>query len=160
MMAVGVETVVLHLWLRTGHPVLAWCLTLLSAATLIWLIADYRALGRPIVMVTEDVLHLTVGNRAIAGLPLSEVTAISQPSWRDIPEPQRAREIGYRNLMKPAEPNVLLQLVAPASIRGPAGVLIRVQLIGLRLDDPVAFRAAVEEKAPGITHPTREPSSS
>src|SRR5262249_4309285 len=62
LMAVSVETVVLHLWLTTTHPVIVWSLTLLSLTTLIWLIADYRALGRPIISVTDHALQLTVGN--------------------------------------------------------------------------------------------------
>jgi hypothetical protein len=48
--------------------------------------------------------------------------------------------------MKPAEPNVLLHLAAPALIRGPSGMQFHARLIGLRLDDAAGFRAAVDER--------------
>jgi len=157
LIAVSVETVILHLWLRATHPMVAWSLTLLSVTTLLWLIADYRALERPIILVTEDALRLTVGNRARAELPLTQLAAISQPSWRDIPAPERAREVGYRNLMKPAEPNVLLHLTTPALIRGPSGMQFHARLIGLRLDDAAGFCVAVEERRAERLAPRQPP---
>jgi hypothetical protein len=47
--------------------------------------------------------------------------------------------------MKPATPNVLVTLVAPAMIRLPGGVLRPAQRLGLRLDDPAGFIAAFNE---------------
>jgi hypothetical protein len=45
-LVIGVETIVMHLWLRLHYPLLAWSLTAASVWAIGWLAADYQALGR------------------------------------------------------------------------------------------------------------------
>src|SRR4051794_32839612 len=71
--AIAVEMVVLHLWLVARHPVLAWALTLTSLATLVWLAADYHALGRGAVRLDDDALDLRVGRRFVLRLTRTAV---------------------------------------------------------------------------------------
>lgn len=142
-LALLVETVVLHLWLVGRHPVLAWTLTALSAATLLWLAADYRALGRGAVRVSDDALDLRVGRRFAARLPRSDVASAARAGWRDIAAAGTPAAAGYMNLMKPATPNVLITLVAPARVRLPGGIRRPVQRLGLHLDEPEAFLSAL-----------------
>jgi hypothetical protein len=143
-LAILAETLVLHLWLGRHHPILAWSLTATSVSAIGWLAADYRALGRGTVRIDGDALDLQVGRRAAVRVPLSAVATIIQPSWRDVPEVGAPESRDYRNLTKPATPNVLVTLVAPAMARLPGGVARPARRLGLRLDDPAGFIAAFD----------------
>src|SRR4051794_14872178 len=104
-LVIGVETLVLHLWLMTRHPVFAWVLTSASVATIAWLVADYRALGRGAVHIAGSTLELRIGRRISASVPLATIAAVTRPTWRDVPAPGTPAAEGYVNLMRPASPN-------------------------------------------------------
>lgn len=142
-LAILIETLVLHLWLGRAHPLVAWSLTATSVSAIAWLAADYQALGRGTVRVDVDALDLRVGRRAAVRVPISAVATVLPPSWRDLPTPGTPESRGYRNLMQPTTPNVLVTLATPAMIRLPGGMLRPAQRLGLRLDDPAGFIAAV-----------------
>lgn len=141
----AVETVALHLWLLSAHhPAAAWALTASSVATLAWLAADYRAMGRGAVLLGEDSLELRVGLRFTARVERRNVAAAVRPTWRDRPAPGTATAAaGYVDLMKPATPNVLLALDAPVTVRLPGGIRRSARRIALHLDDPDGFLAAL-----------------
>ena len=139
-----IETVVMHLWLARSHPVLAWSLTATSVSAVGWLVADCQALGRGTLRIDVDALDLRVGRRATVRVPLSAVATVAGASWRDVPASGTPESRGYRNLIQPATPNVLVTLLAPASIRVPGGVVRSVRRLGLRLDDPAGFIAAFD----------------
>jgi hypothetical protein len=143
-LAIGIETFVMHLWLRLQHPALAWSLTVASISALVWLAADYRALGRGTIRVDRDALDLRVGRRAALRVPLSEVATVVRPSWRELPVAWVAGSGDYRNLMKPATPNVLVTLAAPTKVRLPGGIERPARRLGLLVDDPVGFIAALD----------------
>jgi hypothetical protein len=136
-----IETVVVHLWLGRDHPLLAWSLTATSALTIGWLAADYQALGRGSLRIDGEALDLRVGRRCAVRVPLSAVATVVSASWRELPEIGTPDSRDYRNLMKPATPNVLVTLVAPAMIRLAGGIVRPVAKIGLRVNDPAGFSA-------------------
>ena len=142
-LAVAVETVVLHLWLHARHPVTAWALTCLSVATIAWLAADYRSMGRSAVMVDGDRLDIRVGRRARAVIPVEAIADVLRPTWKDLPQAGAAAAREYRNLTKPADPNVLIVLREAAPLLLAQLVRLPVRRIGLHLDDPDAFTAAI-----------------
>jgi hypothetical protein len=125
-----IETVVVHLWLGRDHPLLAWSLTATSAA-----------LGRGSLRIDGEALDLRVGRRCAVRVPLSAVATVVSASWRELPEIGTPDSRDYRNLMKPATPNVLVTLVAPAMIRLAGGIVRPVAKIGLRVNDPAGFSA-------------------
>jgi hypothetical protein len=143
-LAIVVETCVVHLVLHARHPLLAWGLTVASVSTLAWLAADYRALGRGTIRVDRDGIDLRVGRRASARVPLSALESVVQPTWQQIPAAGEAGSADYRNLMKPAPPNVLVTVGVPTVVRLTGGRAPTVRRLGLRLDDPAGFIAAVE----------------
>lgn len=153
-LALLVETVVLHLWLIGRHPLAAWVLTLVSLTTLAWLAADYVAMGRGVIRLDADSLRLDVGRRFALHLPRAYVVSVVRPEWRDIPEAGTPAAHGYLNLMKPAQPNVLLTLREPVSLRLPAGVRRTVQRIGLHVDEPQRFVAVLAELPSSVPEPS------
>jgi hypothetical protein len=152
-LAIVVETLVLHLWLGAEHPVLAWGLTAASVWALGWLAADYHALGRGAIRVDPEVLELRVGRRAAVCVPLGAVVTVVRPTWREVPVAGAPGSGDYRNLMKPATPNVLVTLGAPVKVRLAGGLARPAQRLGLRLDDPVGFITAVETLRLSTTAP-------
>ena len=147
-LAILVEMTVLHLVLVARHPMIAWVLTASSLAALVWLAADYRALGREAVSLDENVLQLRVGRRFDLHVPRAAVRAVIRPDWRDLPQAGAPEAAGFLNLTKPATPNVLVTLDAPLVVRLPGGISRRAQRIALHLDDPNGFIASLTPGAP------------
>lgn len=146
-LAVAVETVVLHLWLASRHPGLAWALTALSALTLACLALEFRAWGRGAVRATPERLDLRIRGRVAAEVPRAAVAAVTAATWRDVPD---GPDAAYLNATSPAEPNVLLTFVAPVPVRVAGGLVRRhVLRMGLRLDDPDGFVRAVATSPAG-----------
>ena len=142
-LVIVIETAVLHLWLHQRHPAAAWCLTIVSLMGLAWLAADYQRLGCGAITLDGHTLHLRVGLRANAEIRLGAVVSAMHPTWRDIPSPSSTEEREYRNLMKPSSPNVLIVLDKPFQLKIAHTVPVSVLRIGLYLDDPDGFLAAI-----------------
>lgn len=142
-LVIGIETLVLHLWLSSRHPIIAWVLTVSSLAAISWLVADYRALGRGAVGLTDEMLDLRVGRRFAVAVPTTAVSSALRPTWRDLPNPGSPQAVGYLNLTKPAAPNVLLILSTPIEVRLPGGLRRSATSVALCLDEPEAFLAAI-----------------
>lgn len=140
--AILVETTVLHLWLTgAGHARWALASTLLGVFTIAWLLLDAAAMRRALVHVDDASLTLAIGRRWNATLPRAGLLSVAPLTWKDVPDPATARD--YRNLTKPAEPNVLLAWREPVTVRGPGGVMVRMTRMGLHVDDAAGFVAAL-----------------
>lgn len=142
-LVIAIETLVLHLWLASRHPIIAWTLTVSSLAAIAWLAADYRALGRGAVRLGDDLLDLRVGRRFAFSVPTTAIASALRPTWKDLPSPGTPAAAGYLNLTKPATPNVLLILSAPVDVRLPGGLRRSAIRFALCLDEPDAFLAAI-----------------
>lgn len=142
-MALVAETLGLHLWLVARHPLLAWTLTAISLGTLVWLAADYRALGAGRIRVTSDVIDLAIGKRVRGEVPRAAIASAIRPGWRDLPEPGTPAAKGFVNLTKPGTPNVLLSLSAPVSLRVAGGLTRSASRVALCVDQPDEFLAEV-----------------
>jgi hypothetical protein len=77
-------------------------------------------------------------------VPLGAVATVVRPSWQELPVAGASGSGDYRNLMKPTTPNVLVTLAEPARVRLPGGIERSARRLGLRLDDPAGFIAAIE----------------
>jgi hypothetical protein len=138
-----IETLAVHFLLAARHPAVAWLVTALSLAAVVYLVRDYQALGRGSVRVADDRLLLAVGRRYNFELPLAGIERVIQPSFRDLPAPGTNQGRDYLNLTKPASPNVLITLKAPVRVRLPGGVHRTVRRLSVHLDDPAGFVVAV-----------------
>ncbi|MBC7789567.1 MAG: hypothetical protein H7Z74_06455 [Anaerolineae bacterium] len=143
-LAIAVETVVVHLWLVSRHPVWAWSLTTLSAITLAWLALDYRAMGRGSVLVQADALDVVIGRRTAFRIPRTQVVTARAASWRDEPDTPNPN---YLNATAPADPNVILSIAPPVHLPLVGRLVTRsITSLGIRLDDPEGFLAALLHK--------------
>jgi hypothetical protein len=140
-LAVVAEALVLHLWLATRHPRWAWAVTALSAATLVYLALEYRAWGTGAIHLTPDALDVRIAGRIALRVPRASVASVVVASWRELPDGPLA---GYLNATGPAEPNVVLTFTVPVRAQLAAGLVSRqVERLGLHVDDPVRFVAAL-----------------
>jgi len=126
--------------LHGRSPVWTWTL---------WLVGHYRATGIRLVVLAGDTLAIRAGLRLTARLPLAVVANVDEVSWRTIPQ----RTPGYINAAGPGHPNVVLTLRQPTTVTGSFGLRRTVTRIGLRLDDPSGFGAAVRQGAGTETEP-------
>lgn len=152
LLAVAVETIAVHLWLITNHPILAWTLSAVSVLSLLWLVGDYRALGRARVELAEQTLCIRVGWRATADIPLHVVQSVQRPAWRDIPESGQDKH--YLDLMAPTDPNVLLTLHHAVPVRLMGSLNRPATRLGLTLDAPDAFVAAMTDRSASASEST------
>ena len=138
-MVVLVEAGVLHLLLGGSHPAVAWGATFLSAYSVLWLVGHARAMAARRTVLEPDALVVRVGLRLAARLPLAELRAVERVTWRTKP----ARGAGYLDAARPLDPNVVLTLRAPKAVTVALGLRRDAARIGLRVDDPDRFVAAV-----------------
>src|ERR1043165_6649664 len=154
-MLVILETGGVHLLLLRYSLLLALAVSLLSLTALVWLIADYLALGRLATIITDESLILRVGRRAKATIPLKLLATAITPSWRDLPD---APDGSYLNVTKPAEPNVLLSFTEPVVINLPGGLRRSIRMLALFVDTPGAFLSALRNGRESLTD--RQPDNS
>lgn len=135
-----VETFLVHLIVRHWSNTAAWVFTLASLYTLLWVIGDYQAIRlRPIIL-DANRLHLRSGQRWRLSIPYSLVADIRKPVKAD------AMRADYVNFALAGEPGLVLELAEPVQATGLLGRQKSVGCVGLTLDDPKAFQAALAER--------------
>ena len=130
------ELLVVHLLVALlWSKAVAIALTVLTLATIAWLVAFIRSFGRFPVRVDGERLVMRVGFLSGIDVAKAEVAAVR----RDFSGPE-TKAPGILNLALLAFPNVLVELRSPV----PRGRRKRrVRAITHRLDDPAGFCAAV-----------------
>jgi len=139
-MVILVETLALHVFLNRWQPVAARAMTLVSLASVLWLVQDDRALARLPVEVDDETVNLRCGRRFAVKVPRADIAEVRQLTWRDVP----SRGPGYLKGSGFAQPNVAVRFTEPLAVKI-FGVTKQVSTVGLRLDDPAGFVAALQE---------------
>ena len=127
--AIFAEGIPLHFLLPRGWAIASAALHLYTA---LWLVGDLRALVLRPITVEDGVLHLRIGLRWEADLPLDEIVG-AEISQRV--EGCRMGVIG--------SPNLILRLRHPAELHGPYGIRRTAQALSLQVDDPQGLRRAL-----------------
>ena len=132
--ALVVEGVALHLWIAPRSQRWAWAITVINAATLVWLWHEHRARATAALTLGARDVQVVMGNQLQARFPRSAVATADLATWRSVPDAQSARD--YVNSAKPLEPNVLIVFREPVAVRLPLGIGKRVTRLGVRVADP------------------------
>jgi len=136
MMAVIVETGVVHLLVSLWIGWLAWLLTGLGAYSLAWLLGDFQAARLNPSLLTGSRLHLRTGLRWQADLALEEIVAVHDQE----PDEKHVKMVMF------GSPDFWLECSDPVLVRGLFGIERRVKFVGLGLDDPDGFRREIESR--------------
>lgn len=143
--ALVVEGVALHVWIAERSPGWAWTITVLNAATLVWLWRDYRARARATLTLGDREVTVTLGNQMHCRFPRSAITSAEPATWRSVPDPDMARD--YMNSAKPLEPNVMLTFREPVDARLALGLRKRLSRLGVRVGEPERLMSEIRATA-------------
>jgi hypothetical protein len=128
------EALAVHFLIYFWSPILALILTLLTLGGIAWMVALLRSFKRLPVLVGGEGVTMRVGTLRSVHVPAAQISGLRLSfTDRDVKQP------GLINLALIAYPNVLLDLDPPL-----AGKRAPTRTIAHRVDDPVAFQAAVE----------------
>ncbi len=136
---VVLESAAAHLVVGHWFPRLAWWLTVLSAYSLLWLLAHGRAVRRRPVALSAAVLTVRVGLVWRVRILRSEVLRIER--LRDAPLAAPDLFNTARQLF--TTPNLLLTLATPHLVRGPYGLQRTVRQLAIYVDEPAALQQAL-----------------
>lgn len=126
-----IETLAVHFLVRHWSPLAAWILTALSVYAVVWLIGDFRALGRRRTQLTDEALVLRLGLRWTIRVPFSDIRSVSE-------HPEEAPADRLRAVVLGAEEQVV-ELRRPVEAIGFYGIRRRVRSIGLSVEDAERF---------------------
>ena len=141
LFALVAEGIAIHLFVRHWSAVAAWILTILTAYAAVWLLGDFRALGRRAIALTADELIIRVGLRWTLRVPLDgirAVRAVAGSAGTRVPDHLRAVILGGERQV--------VELDAPLEATGFYGIRRSVRSIGLSVDDPERFLEVLERR--------------
>lgn len=109
----------------------AWAMVslVLHVYTLLWLLGDLRAMKLRPITVSDGVLHLRIGLKWEADIPLDQIEVSSKPEGRKL------SVIG--------SPNVVLRFRQPQELHGPFGIRKIETAVSLQVDEPEALLRAI-----------------
>src|SRR5262249_41701789 len=119
------EGIPLHFVLPRGWAIGS---LVLHVYTLLWLLGDLRAMQLRPITVSGDTLHLRIGLKWEADIPLSEI------EWAELADRAEGRKLAVLG-----SPNLVLRLRRPHELHGLFGVRRMAQTISLQLDEPAKF---------------------
>ena len=137
LMAIVVETGAVHLLVALWWEPVAWVLTILGVYSVFWLLGDLNAARAMPSVLTDRDLHLRAGLRWSADVPLSEILAT-----HDAPPDEETVDLALWG-----KPDLWLETREPVPVQGPFGLVRHVRFLGVGVDDPPAFRAAIESRS-------------
>ena len=137
------EGLAVHLFVACWSVRAAWLFSALSAYGLVWLIGDYRAMGRRTIDLDDGVLRIRLGLRWTADVPVERIVAVDRR-----PTPPERKTPGYLRVTPIDAPDLLLSLDGPVTVHGPFGIRRRVERIGLAADDPDALADRLDSLRP------------
>lgn len=133
------ESVGVHALVYTRSRIASLVLLVVNIWTVWWLWREGSAESRT--SVTADAIEVRHGRSTRADIPLASVREVRVPTWQQIPQSGTS---GYSALSAGDDPNVLVTCDPPAQLQLMMGITRPVRVLGLRLESPAEFVAAVE----------------
>ena len=134
------ELLVVHLVMASRWPSLAWPMTLVTGASVVWLVAWTRSFKRRPHELDDDRLRLHFGSLRSIDIPLHSLRAV-RTSWDGVD----LKRPGTINFVPVAYPNRMVEIDPPI-----AGRKRSISAVAFRVDDPTAFDAAIVERGIAI----------
>ena len=125
-----IEAVAVHVFVALRWPWVGWPLTILSVATVLWLVRWIVSWKRLPHTLRDGVLTLNMGRLRTIAVPLDAIRVITPVDG------QRLKARGTTSLVPIAYPNRIVELRHPIGKRA-------TMRIAIRPDDPAAFDAAM-----------------
>lgn len=139
---VAVEAVLAHLLLGAYHFTTAkWVFAASSVYALIWMFGDMQALRVYRSLLEGHTLHLRMGARGHATIPLRNIASIELGSW-DKAGPDEALCVVFGSA------NVKLTFREPNAFKPAFGAEQHVRTLLLQIDDPLRLKHMVEHRQP------------
>lgn len=132
-----IETAVVHVAVALVSTLAAWIVTGLSLYGALWLLGDYQGCRLHPIVLQDGVLHLRAGLRWQVDVPLSDVEGVVATDSQD------DFAAAGLNLAVIGRPSLVLRLRRPVRARSLLGTYRQSCLLGIGVDDPAAFRAAL-----------------
>ena len=132
-LVLGIEGVVIHLWVATRSQPWAWVIAAFNVATMYWLWREYRSGLTARMTVDAAEILIDAGSRLKCRFPRALIAGTETATWRSVPDDAAP---GWVNTAKPLEPNIIVRLGEPVTARLALGITKRVSRIGLRVDAP------------------------
>jgi hypothetical protein len=130
----GIELLVVHFLLALWRPWVALVVSGLTLSGIVWLAGAVASFRRLPVLIEDQALVMRAGRLRAFRIPLGAVAGFRE-QWTAAE--LKARDVS--NLALIAYPNIWVDLAEPvAGRRGP------IRAVAHRLDDPAAFRTALE----------------
>lgn len=140
LVAMAIEAVGVHLLVDHWWPTTAWVVTGLTVYSMVWLTGDYHALRLAPHVVRDGRLHLRVGLRLAADVPLGLVDRV---------QPWTPRATTDQNFVAFGVPQVVLVLRDAVVVRGLFGRRRDARTLGVAVDDVARFMDVVRPGDPG-----------
>jgi len=123
------EGIPLHFVLPRGWAIAS---LVLHVYTLLWLLGDLRAMQLRPITVSEKTLHLRIGLKWEAEIPLAEIESA-----------ELTQKAEGRKLAVLGSPNLVLRLRRPVDLHGLFGIRRTAQAVSLQVDEPEALVRAI-----------------
>ncbi|HVP69344.1 MAG TPA: hypothetical protein VMT17_18990 [Anaeromyxobacteraceae bacterium] len=145
-LSAAAEVLATHALLGHWSVRAAWVPTALSVYGLVWLVGDFRAIRLRPMLLWPNELSVRVGLQWRGRIPLAEMTRV------DLTADPRDRS-RCAVLSPLGGPNIFVHLAHPVAIDGALGRTRQGSVIGLRVDEPEALRAAILARRPELGSP-------
>lgn len=141
LMIVAAEGFAVHFLIGRWSNVAAWVLTALSIYGAMWLIGDYRAMCLRPIRLDEEALHIHLGLRWSARIPLCDIARVESPGLDFVPQ----KSSGYLRSTVLGEPELLISLKHENIADGLFGLKKRFRQVGVAPDEIGLFEATLDE---------------
>ena len=142
LVAMLIEVIALHALIWMWNPGLAWVVTALSLYGMLWLLGDWRAVCLRPILVEKDALIVRIGLRWTVQVPFAAIAWVRPVEAK----PLSRKTSGYLNAILLGTPQYLISLNHPIVAHGLYGMRRTITTLGLAVDDPSSFEAALKRR--------------
>jgi len=141
ILIIGVETVGLHHLLEHWSPIVAWVFTGISIYSAIQFLGFAKSLSQRPITIQAKSLNLKYGILNEADIPLSDIESV-ELSWKTVAKNDLSKSLSPLGELE--SHNLIIRLKKQHTLKGLYGTEKPFQVISLHLDEPKAFKNALE----------------